>query len=85
LAAEPPLDCLITAMHGREDRSEQQELIEEGPSAAEFSFAEFAGEPFFTNTARTEVLAPVRSTLVGWSGKRLWDRGEDVGEDVALV
>jgi len=62
---EPPLDCLITAMHGREDRSGQQELIEEGPSAAEFSFAEFAGEPFFTNTAQTEVLAPVRRTF-GW-------------------
>jgi surfactin synthase thioesterase subunit len=67
LAAEPLLDCLITAMHGREDRSAQQELIDEGrcQSAAEFSFAEFEGEPFFTNTARTEVLAPVRRTLVG--------------------
>ena len=67
LAVEPQLDYLITAIHGREDRSAQQELIEGGrrQSAAEFSSAEFAGEPFFRNTARTEVLAPVRRTLVG--------------------
>jgi surfactin synthase thioesterase subunit len=74
-------------MHGREDRSAQQDLIEEGrcQSAAEFSFAAFPGEPFFTNTARTEC-ASTCAAYVGWvTGKRLWDRGEDVGEDVTRL